>query len=37
MRTNLTLTMWAKYWSELSEAVSLGGAMCISAPAEKLE
>ena len=30
MRTNLTLTMWAKWWSELPEAVSLGDAMCIS-------
>ena len=30
MRTNLTLTMWAKKWSELPEAVSLRDSMCIS-------
>ena len=30
MRTNLTLTMCAKQWSELPEAVSLGDVLRIS-------
>ena len=30
MRTNLTLTMWAKSWSELLVAISLGDALSIS-------
>ena len=30
MRTNLTSTMWAKQWSELPVAISLGDALGIS-------
>ena len=30
VKTNLTLTMWAKQWSELPVAMSLGDALYIS-------
>ena len=31
MRTNLTLTMWMKWWGELPVAIPLGDALGISA------